>query len=122
MKAVLATREADQKRNGGPPALCLDDQRVLTLSLWREYRTQVHLAEAWEVDERTVRRTIERVETALIRSGQVSLPGRQAGRDNHAIEGVTADGAESPVERPQQSGDATPPARKSGTATNARSL
>ena len=122
MKAVLETREADKKRSGRPPALCLDDQLVLTLSFWREYRTQFHLAEDWEIDESTVRRTIERVENALIKSGEFSLPGRKALRDNHDIEVVIVDVAESPIERPKKSSDATTQVRKSVTTTKAKSL
>lgn len=122
MKAVLERREAGKKRSGRPPALCLDDQLILTLSFWREYRTQFHLAEDWEVDESTVRRTVERVENALIKSGQFSLPGRKALRDSHDIEVVVVDVAESPIERPKKSSNVTTRVRKSGTTTKAKSL
>ena len=121
MKEVLEAREGAKKRKGRPPALSLDDQLVLTLSFWREYRTHFHLAEDWEVNESTVRRTVERVEDALIKSGQFSLPGRKALRDAHELEVVIVDVAESPVERPKKSSAATTRVRKSGTATKASS-
>lgn len=102
MLAVLKARERHKKKQGRTPALCLEDQLVLALSFWREYRTHFHLSEDWEVDESTVRRTIERVEDALIRSGKFSLPGRKALRDTHDLEVVIVDIAESPVERPKK--------------------
>lgn len=66
------------------------------------YRTHFHLSEDWGVNESTVRRTTLRVEDALIGSGQFSLPGRKALRDDHALEVVVVDIAESPVERPKK--------------------
>jgi hypothetical protein len=96
---VLNARERGKKKRGRTPALCLEDQLVLTLSFWREYRTHFHLSKDWGVDESTARRTIERVEDALIGSGQFSLPGRKALRDDHKLEVVVVDIAESPVER-----------------------
>lgn len=95
-------RERGKKKRGRTPALSLEDQLVLTLSFWREYRTHFHLSEDWEVDESTVRRTIERVEDALIASGEFSLPECKALRDDHSLEVVVVDIAESPIERPKK--------------------
>jgi hypothetical protein len=102
MMEVLYQREAHKKKQGRPPALCLEDQLVLALSFWREYRTHFHLVEDWGVDESTVRRSIERLEDALIKSGKFSLPGRKALRDEHDLEVVIVDIAESAVERPKK--------------------
>ncbi len=102
MLKVLKVREESKNKRGRTPALCLEDQLVLTLSFWREYRTHFHLSEDWVVDESTVRRTIERVENALIKSGQFSLAGRKTLRDDHSLEVVVVDIAESPVERPKK--------------------
>jgi DDE superfamily endonuclease/Helix-turn-helix of DDE superfamily endonuclease len=58
--AMLAAYErwARAKRKPGrPPALSLEEQLVLALEFWREYRTHYHLANDWQVDESTVRRT-----------------------------------------------------------------
>ena len=102
MRQALIAREGSKKRTGRPAALCLEVQLVLTLSFWREYRTHFHLAEDWGVDESTVRRTIERVENTLIKTNTFSLPGRKALRDDHHLEVVIVDVAESPVERPKK--------------------
>ncbi len=102
MLEILKARELKKKKRGRTPALGLEDQLVLTLSFWREYRTHFHLAEDWQVDESTVRRTIERVEEALISLGDFTLPGRKALRDDHNLEVVVVDIAESPIERPKK--------------------
>ncbi len=102
MLAVLKAREREKKKRGRTPALCLEDQLVLALSFWREYQTHFHLSEDWGVDESTVRRTIERVEDALVKSSEFALPGRKALRDDQTLEVVIVDIAESPVERPKK--------------------
>ena len=112
MREVLVEREARKKKSGRTPALDLDDQLVLTLGFWREYRTHHHISLDWDVDEATVRRTIERVENALIKSGKFSLPGRKALRDSVELEVVVVDLAESPVERPKKSNDGITAARR----------
>ncbi len=78
---------------------------MLTLSFWREYRTHFHLSENWGVNESTLRRTSLRVEDALIDSGQFSLPGRKALRDDHTLEVVVVDIAESLVKHPKKQRD-----------------
>ena len=105
MREALRDREDVKKRSGRPPALCLEDQLVLTLSFWREYRTHFHLAEDWGIDESTIRRTLERVEDTLIKADGFSLPGRKVLRDDHSLEVVVVDIAESPVERPKKTAE-----------------
>ena len=120
MRDVLVEREARKKKSGRTPALDLDDQLVLTLGFWREYRTHHHISLDWDVDEATVRRTIERVENALIKSGKFSLPGRKALRDSVELEVVVVDLAESPVERPKKSSDGITAAKRNDTLKRIR--
>jgi Helix-turn-helix of DDE superfamily endonuclease len=120
MRGVLEEREAKKTKQGRIPALDLDDQLVLTLQFWREYRTHHHLSLDWEVDESTVRRTIERVENALIKSGKFSLPGRKALRDNVDFEVIVVDVAENPIERPKKSNDEITVGRKTDTHSKIR--
>ena len=103
MKIVLEQRETNKKKQGRTPALDLDDQLILTLNFWREYRSGHHLSLDWEVNETTVRRTINRVEDTLIKSGKFSLPSRKTLRENTKFEIVVVDVAENPVERPKKS-------------------
>ena len=103
MKIVLEQRATNKKKQGRTPALDLDDQLIMTLNFWREYRTGHHLSLDWEVNETTIRRTINRVEDTLIKSGKFSLPSRKTLRENTEFEIVVVDVAESPVERPKKS-------------------
>ena len=121
MLTELERREASKKKAGRPPVLTLEGQLVLTLQFWREYRTHYHLAIEWGVQESTVRRTIERVENALIKSGAFSLPGRKsAGGAIQQWQVVVLDVTESPVERPKKSSANATRARRSATPSRAK--
>ena len=116
MLAALKEREAAKKKRGRPPDLSLEQQLLLTLQFWREYRTQYHLAMEWQVAENTVRRTIERVENTLIKSGAFALPARpKTGGAEQEWSVVIVDVTERPVERPKKSSAPATRARKSVT-------
>lgn len=63
---------------GRKPKLSLEDQLLMTLMNWREYRTEFHIGVSYEVSEATVCRTIQKVENVLMKSGEFRLPGRKA--------------------------------------------
>ena len=88
MRTVLKERESNKKLGRRP---VLDDQLILSLSFWREYRSGHHLNLEWEVNETTIRRTIHRVEDTLIKSKKFSLPGCKALRENTEFEVVVVD-------------------------------
>ena len=122
MLAVLKAREEAKTKSGRPPDLSLQEQLVLALQFWREYRTYYHLAAEWDVGENTVCRTIRRVEDALARSGAFALPGRRkAGGAEQAWGVVVLDVTEHPIERPKKSSGPATRARKGGTRSRPRS-
>lgn len=100
---VVQNHAPAKLKSGRPTKLCVEDQVLVTLDYWREYRTFFHIAEDWGVSESTVCRTVQAVETRLIQSGVFSLPGKK-----HLIqaeippEAVAMDVTESPIERPQR--------------------
>ena len=49
----------------------------MTLMYWREYRTQFHIAGSYGISEATVYRTINKVEDALMHSGEFHLPAKK---------------------------------------------
>ena len=113
---MLETLQQTLRDFGRPPKMSRADQLLLTLMYWREYRTQFHIAQAYEVSEATVCRTIVKVENALMCSGKFRLPGKKAlHQSDTVIEVVVVDASEQPIERPKKSNDATTVARKSGT-------
>ena len=101
-------------RAGRPPALRLEEQLMLTLEFWREYRTFCHLGQDWGIHEATAHRAVVRVEDALLASG--SLPGRRAlHADTTVWTAVLVDVSEIPCERPKKTRNVGIAERKSAT-------
>jgi hypothetical protein len=101
---------------GRPTKLSVEDQVLMTLEYWREYRTFFHIATSWGIHESSVWRTIRRVEDILTKSRAFKLPGKKVLQPaGHQIEFIVVDVAETPVERPKKSNSLTTAAKRSGT-------
>ncbi len=108
--------ETELRDFGRPPKLSRADQLLMTLMYWREYRTQFHIAETYEVSEATVSRTIKKVEDALMKSRQFRLPGKKILQESETIiEVIVVDVAEQPIERPKKSKNDPTAAKRSDT-------
>lgn len=59
---------------GRRPKLSLEDQVLLYLSYWREYRTLFHAATSYGVPEPTASRIVHHVEDCMIQSNLFNLP------------------------------------------------
>ncbi len=119
---MLAALHQNLSDFGRPPALCRADQLLLTLMYYREYRTQLHIAQAYNVSEGTVCRTIHKVEKALLACDTFPLPGKKAllqheqtGSPLQPVDVVVVDATETPIERPKKDNADTTAARRSGT-------
>src|SRR5947209_1090543 len=117
MVDLVSNRLTKQRRQTGrPPKLTVEDQVLLTLEYWREYRTLFHLATSWGLHESNVCRVIRRVEDILTKSRAFKLPGKKKLQPaDHEIEFIVVDVAETPVERPKKSRKPITAARRSGT-------
>ena len=83
--------------------LSLENQLLLTLMYWREYRSLLHIALTYEVSEPTVHRTIRKIENALVSSQGFVLPGKKALHDTEMeCQVIVVDATETPIERPQK--------------------
>ena len=102
MLSVLCETERAKKKAGRSSKLGLEDQLLLTLSYWREYRTQFHIAASYSVHESTANRIITKVEDRLIISGKFSLPKRREVAETEWTV-VLVDVTETPIERPKKS-------------------
>ena len=88
---------------GRPPKLSREDQLLMTLMYWREYRTQFHIGQAYDLSESTVCRTIIKIENALIQSGQFTLPGKKTLQESDTlVEIILVDATEQAIERPKK--------------------
>jgi hypothetical protein len=97
-RQMVTVLETEMPSFGRPPKLSRADQLLMTLMYWREYRTQFHIAQAYGISEATVCRTIQKVENALIQSGQFRLPGKKALQPSDTIiEIVIVDATEQPA-------------------------
>jgi len=116
MLHVLREHVQKKAKPGRPAKLSLEDQLVMTLQYWREYRTYFHLGLSWGVAESVVCRTVRRIENLLIQSKAFHLPGKKklsAGGTQFKV--IVVDVAESPIERPQKNSGATTAGRRSAT-------
>lgn len=118
-EVVRAELKRIQKKPGRPPKLIIEDQVLLTLEYWREYRTQFHMAHRWGLSEPTVCRIIMKVENILKQCRDFRLPGKkQLRQSDNQIEVIVVDATETPIERPKKSNGGTIQASGSGTPSS----
>ena len=112
---MLEVLKRDMRDFGRPAKLNRADQLLMTLTYWREYRTEFHIGVTYGVSEATVCRTIRKVEDVLTKSGEFRLPGRKVLQPSDTlIEVVLVDATEQAIERPKKSKGDTTAERKSG--------
>jgi Helix-turn-helix of DDE superfamily endonuclease len=90
-------------KRGGQPKLSTENQLLVVLEYWREYRTHFHIGVSWGLHETTVGRLIRKVEDRLIQCGKFRLPSQrhlyQAGEEMTVM---VVDVAEMKIERPKK--------------------
>ena len=89
---------------GVPPRLSIEDQILVALEYWREYRTYFHIATDRGVSEATICRTVHRVEARLMSSGMIPscLGKKRLVRGFGRPDVVVMDVTETPIERPKR--------------------
>jgi Helix-turn-helix of DDE superfamily endonuclease len=116
MAAVLFAAKCKQKAAGGKPnTLCIEDQLLMMLEYWREYRTYFHIAQSYGLSESAAYRNIKWCENTLARSKAFRLPGRRTlTASEQVFDIVLIDATETPIERPKKNKGATTRVRRSG--------
>jgi hypothetical protein len=113
----LALRRKHPTR-GALAKVTVEDQLLMMLLYYREYRTFLHTATSYGYSESQGWRIVRRMEDILVKSGVFRLPGKKA---LLRLEGevlgklVVVDVAEAPVEWPKKSNGAITPGKRSGT-------
>lgn len=107
VKAVKQQDEKIVKKKGNKrsrPFSCIgEDQLLMTLMYYREYRTQFHIGIAYGMSESAVSRTIKRIENILKKRKEFELPGKaKLSGTNHQFEVLLVDATEQPIERPKK--------------------
>lgn len=115
MVDVLRQEFPKSRQRGGQAKLTIEDQLLIALEYWREYRTYFHISKSWGIHESTVCRIVHRVEDKLIKSRKFSLPGRKAlASTNTKWEVVIVDAGESPIERPKKNNEISTVEKRKG--------
>jgi hypothetical protein len=109
---VLRQTESLKQVMGRPRKLSLEDQLLLTLCYWREYRTQFHIAASYDMHESSINRIIRKVENRLTESGKFKLPKKREVQKQDWIV-VLVDAADIPIERPKKNNESTTQAKGS---------
>ena len=94
-------RKGNDRRH--PFKLSIEDQILMTLMYYREYRTQFHIGETYGLHESNVGKNIRRIEKILKKCKKFALPGKEKlSGTNHQYEVILVDATESPIERPKK--------------------
>jgi hypothetical protein len=99
------SKKAEKKGNkrSRPFHLSIEDQVLMTLMYYREYRTQFHIGETYGLHESNVGKNIRRIERILKKCKAFTLPGKEKLLGtNHQFEVILIDATESPIERPKK--------------------
>lgn len=103
MKLAIEEQMPQFKTRGCPRKLGIEEQILVTLEYWREYRTYFHIATNWGVSESTICRIVHRVENMLMASRLFRLPGKKyLIKSFEKIPVIVMDVTETPVERPKR--------------------
>jgi Helix-turn-helix of DDE superfamily endonuclease len=113
MVEILRPQLDRSGKRGGQAKLSVEDQLLVTMEYWREYRTQFHIGVSWGVDETTVGRIVRKVENILIKCGKFRLPSqRHLIKAGQELQVTVVDAGEVEIERPKNGSDATIAASK----------
>ena len=117
MLDAMQQHEAQKTKSGRPSALSLEEQILLALTYWREYRTLYHISMDFGIHESSASRIIHKVEDVLIDSGRFELPKKLPSRvdDDNNWSVVIVDATETPIERPKKTKATTTAVRKNNT-------
>ena len=117
MLAAMQQHEAQKTKSGRPSALSLEEQILLALTYWREYRTLYHISMDFGIHESSASRIIRKVEDVLVDSGKFELPKKLPCRVDDDINWrvVIVDATETPIERPKKTKATIIAVRKNST-------
>ena len=87
---------------GRPSKLSIEDQLLLCLGYWREYRTLFHLGMTYGVSGATASRIVRYVEDYLIRFKKFNLPKKLPASGGLDWDVVIVDATEIVVQRPKK--------------------
>ncbi len=116
MVEILRPQLDRSGKRGGQSKLSVEDQLLVAMEYWREYRTQFHIGVSWGINETTVGRIIQKIENMLVKCGKFRLPShRQLFTAESESKVTVVDAGEVEIERPKDDSGATIVASKNVT-------
>lgn len=99
-----------------PFKLSVENQVLMMLMYYREYRTMYHIGETYGIHESNVSKNISRIENILKKCKKFELPGKKKlSGTNHQYEVIIVDATESPIERPKKNSIGIIPEKRKNT-------
>jgi hypothetical protein len=100
---------------GRPISVGIENQLLIMLMYYREYRTFFHISVTYGISEAQCWRIVRKLETILIKSSLFHLPGKKQLTDTSMNwEVVVVDVGESPVERPKKNSGSITRVKRNG--------
>lgn len=101
------------KKGGRHSAISMENKLLITLTYYREYRTQFHIGQDFGISESAVCKSIHWVESVLIKHPDFALPSKKSLWQDPDMDTVLIDATEVPIERPKKSKNAATQAKRS---------
>lgn len=103
LDAVVQYRQSRPTQRGRPPTVSLENQLLIILMYYREYRSFLHISITYNISEAQCWRIVRKMESILPDSKIFHLPGKKKLLENSMDwEVVVIDVGESPIERPKK--------------------
>jgi hypothetical protein len=100
-KMIEVVNLSKKTNRGRKPSLSVEDQILLMLMYYREYRTMENVGIDWNLSESQVCRIINRIELILTKNKLFQLPTKKEIQETN-FEVVLVDVTESPIQRPKK--------------------
>lgn len=100
-----STHKVNGNKRGPKTKLSMENQVLMLLMYYREYRTFLHIATTFGISEPQCWRIITGLEKHLLKSGLFHLKGKKRLLSEDSFEVVLIDVAESPIERPKKNNE-----------------
>ena len=117
MLSILEDAYKERHSRGGRPnsRLSVLDKLIITLGYYREYRTMRHIAFDYGVSKSMIHKSIQWVESVLIKSREFALPSKGDLTEREGEQVVLLDATECEIERPKKNKKNTIRARRKST-------
>lgn len=108
-----SAHKVEGNKRGPKAKLSMENQVLMLLMYYREYRTFLHIATTFGISEPQCWRIITGLEKQLLKSGLFHLKGKKRLLSEDSFEVVLVDVAESPIERPKKNRENTTQEKRS---------